>query len=132
MFITSFKRQNNIASFNSITEITFDHFSVVNDVKAGHAFRSGTLLFHITQFFNIGSIGEVCLNILFFLFQHIANDVYWYYLVELSFYWCLVFSMLTDHKRKVGLWYLCRVRRKPVFSVFDQVGHKQSSTTKEA
>lgn len=31
---------------------------------------------------------------------HIANDVYWYYLVELSFYWCLVFSMLTDHKRK--------------------------------
>lgn len=31
---------------------------------------------------------------------HVSNDVYWYYLIELSFYWCLVFSMVTDHRRK--------------------------------
>ncbi|XP_052802967.1 ceramide synthase 2-like isoform X2 [Mya arenaria] len=32
--------------------------------------------------------------------QHIDNDVYWYYLIELSFYWCLVFSVVTEHRRK--------------------------------
>lgn len=31
---------------------------------------------------------------------HVTNDVYWYYLVELAFYWSLIFSLLTDHKRK--------------------------------
>ncbi|KAL4222130.1 Ceramide synthase 2 [Mactra antiquata] len=31
---------------------------------------------------------------------NVPVDVYWYYLVELSFYWCLVFSMMTEHKRK--------------------------------
>lgn len=31
---------------------------------------------------------------------HVPRDVYWYYLIELSFYWCLVFSMMTEHKRK--------------------------------
>lgn len=30
----------------------------------------------------------------------ITPEIYWYYLIELSFYWCLVFSMMTDHKRK--------------------------------
>ncbi|WAQ94118.1 CERS2-like protein [Mya arenaria] len=34
--------------------------------------------------------------------QHIDNDVYWYYLIELSFYWCLVFSVVTEHRRKAG------------------------------
>lgn len=32
--------------------------------------------------------------------MHIANDVYWYYLIEMSYYWCLMFSLATDHKRK--------------------------------
>lgn len=31
---------------------------------------------------------------------HIANDVYWYYLIETAYYWCLIFSLATDHKRK--------------------------------
>ena len=33
--------------------------------------------------------------------QDISPDIYWYYMMELSFYWCLVYTMLTDHKRKV-------------------------------
>ncbi|XP_033762172.1 ceramide synthase 2-like [Pecten maximus] len=32
--------------------------------------------------------------------QHVPNDVYWYYMIELSFYWNLVFTLVTDHKRK--------------------------------
>ncbi|CAH1788305.1 unnamed protein product [Owenia fusiformis] len=33
-------------------------------------------------------------------FQHITSDVYWYYMVEMGFYWALVFSLMTDIKRK--------------------------------
>ena len=65
VFVTSFKRQNDVTPSNAITDATFDHFSVVNDDKAARAFRTVTLLFHITQFFNIGCIGEVCLNLCF-------------------------------------------------------------------
>ena len=36
-----------------------------------------------------------------FYFQHVSKDVYWYYLIELAFYWSLVFSVVTDHRRKV-------------------------------
>ncbi|XP_060065420.1 ceramide synthase 2-like [Ylistrum balloti] len=32
--------------------------------------------------------------------QHVPNDVYWYYTIELGFYWNLVFTLVTDHKRK--------------------------------
>ncbi|KAK3592979.1 hypothetical protein CHS0354_023201 [Potamilus streckersoni] len=32
--------------------------------------------------------------------QHVTSDLYWYYMIELGFYWALVFSLLTDHKRK--------------------------------
>ncbi|CAC5378028.1 Ceramide synthase 5 [Mytilus coruscus] len=32
--------------------------------------------------------------------QHISNDVYWYYAIELGFYWSLLFTLSTDHKRK--------------------------------
>ena len=62
VFVTSFKGQNNFTPSNTITDVTFDHFSGVNDVQAVHAFRTVTLLFHITRFFNIGYIGGVCLN----------------------------------------------------------------------
>ena len=62
VFVTSFKRQNDATPSDAITDVTFDNFSVVNDVKAVHAFRTVTMLFHITRFFNIGCIGEVCSN----------------------------------------------------------------------
>ncbi|XP_076093935.1 ceramide synthase 2-like isoform X1 [Mytilus galloprovincialis] len=32
--------------------------------------------------------------------QHVTNDVYWYYAIELGFYWSLLFTLSTDHKRK--------------------------------
>ncbi|XP_060065337.1 ceramide synthase 5-like [Ylistrum balloti] len=32
--------------------------------------------------------------------QHVPDDVYWFYTLELAFYWNLVFSVLSDHKRK--------------------------------
>ena len=62
VLVTSFKRINDVTPSNAITGVTFDHFSVANDVKAAGAFRTVTLLFHITRFVNIGSIGEVCSN----------------------------------------------------------------------
>ncbi|XP_067649176.1 ceramide synthase 2-like [Haliotis asinina] len=32
--------------------------------------------------------------------QHVTNDVYYFYLVELGFYWCLLFTLFYDVKRK--------------------------------
>ncbi|KAK3108214.1 hypothetical protein FSP39_003331 [Pinctada imbricata] len=32
--------------------------------------------------------------------QHVDRDVYWYYLLEMAFYWSLTFTVLIDHKRK--------------------------------
>ncbi|XP_069111914.1 ceramide synthase 2-like [Argopecten irradians] len=32
--------------------------------------------------------------------QHVPNDIYWYYTIEMAFYWNLVFTLVTDHKRK--------------------------------
>ncbi|XP_060086199.1 ceramide synthase 5-like [Ylistrum balloti] len=32
--------------------------------------------------------------------QHVPNEIYWYYTIELGFYWNLVFTILSDHKRK--------------------------------
>ncbi|XP_021352004.1 ceramide synthase 5-like [Mizuhopecten yessoensis] len=32
--------------------------------------------------------------------QHVSNDVFWFYTIELAFYWNLVFTVLSDHKRK--------------------------------
>ncbi|OWF56267.1 Ceramide synthase 5 [Mizuhopecten yessoensis] len=31
---------------------------------------------------------------------HVSNDVFWFYTIELAFYWNLVFTVLSDHKRK--------------------------------
>ena len=58
----SFKRQIDVTPSTAMTGVTFDLFSVTIDVKAARAFRTVILLFHITRFFNIGSIGEVCSN----------------------------------------------------------------------
>ena len=63
VFVTSFMRQNDVTPSNVINDVTFDCFSVVNDVKAARAFKTVTLLFNITRFFNIGYIGEVCSNV---------------------------------------------------------------------
>ena len=63
--MTSFKRQNDVTPSYVITDVIFDHFSELNDVKAARAFRTVTLLFHITRFFNIGYIDEVWSNFYF-------------------------------------------------------------------
>ncbi|KAL4222701.1 Ceramide synthase 5 [Mactra antiquata] len=31
--------------------------------------------------------------------QHISNDIYVYYIIELAFYWGLIFTLVTDHRR---------------------------------
>ena len=62
MIVTCLKPKNDVTPSITMTDITFDHFSEAIDVKAAYAFKTVTLLFHITQFSNIGSIGEVCLN----------------------------------------------------------------------
>lgn len=36
------------------------------------------------------------------LFQSTIPSQYWYYMIELSFYWSLLFSIASDVKRKVG------------------------------
>ena len=61
VLVTSFKRQYDVTQSNAITDVTFDHLSVVNDVKAARAFIT-VILFHIKRFFNIDYIGEVCSN----------------------------------------------------------------------
>lgn len=35
-------------------------------------------------------------------FQTTIPSQYWYYMIELSFYWSLLFSIASDVKRKVG------------------------------
>jgi len=37
-----------------------------------------------------------------FLSQSTIPSQYWYYMIELSFYWSLLFSIASDVKRKVG------------------------------
>ncbi|XP_061193680.1 ceramide synthase 5-like [Saccostrea echinata] len=32
--------------------------------------------------------------------QNVTRGVYWYYIIELGFYWSLTFTLLIDHKRK--------------------------------
>ncbi|XP_060581349.1 ceramide synthase 2-like, partial [Ruditapes philippinarum] len=31
--------------------------------------------------------------------QNVTNDVYWYYMIELAFYWSLIFTLIYDPKR---------------------------------
>jgi len=38
--------------------------------------------------------------------QHVSEDMYWHYVIELGFYWSLVFTLFTDHKRKVRTIYM--------------------------
>lgn len=32
--------------------------------------------------------------------QHVSTDVYWYYIIEMAFYWSLILSLMKDHRRK--------------------------------
>ena len=41
--VTSFKRQKDFTPYNAITDVTFAHFTVINDVKAACAFRTVTI-----------------------------------------------------------------------------------------
>ena len=84
IIVTSFKRQSDVTPSTAITDVTFDLFAVAIDAKAARAFRTVTLLFHITRFFNIGSIGEMCSNktlrisVLYFILSclNVANIKY--------------------------------------------------------
>ena len=38
-----------------------------------------------------------------FVFQPLTSRLYYYYILELAFYWSLMFSQFTDIKRKVRL-----------------------------
>lgn len=41
--------------------------------------------------------------------QHISDDMWWYYMVELGFYWSLIYSLFMDNKRKVRFYRCYRV-----------------------
>jgi len=41
-------------------------------------------------------------QLMIFYLQHVSNDLYWYYLFELAFYWGLVLMLFKDSKRKVS------------------------------
>ena len=58
----SFKHQKDVTPSTAMTDVMFQWQLTAIDVIVAPAFRTVTLLFHITQFFNIGLIGKVCLN----------------------------------------------------------------------
>ena len=62
VFATSLKRQNNVRRSNAITDVILQWQLTSASVRFPHAFKYMTLLFHITCFFSIGYIGDVCLN----------------------------------------------------------------------
>lgn len=33
-------------------------------------------------------------------YSHVSNDVFWYYTFEMAFYWCLILTLMKDHRRK--------------------------------
>ena len=45
------------------------------------------------------------------LFQHnLEVEIKWYYIVELAFYVSLLSSVLIDNKRKVSMFYFCKLQ----------------------
>jgi len=47
----------------------------------------------------------------------VTADVYWYYMIELGFYVCLLFSQFADVKRKVGRADLTGVRDRVTVTI---------------
>ena len=41
--------------------------------------------------------------------------IWWYYMLELSLYWCLFFTQFSDLKRKVGKYFCSELKSKVVF-----------------
>lgn len=50
----------------------------------------------------LGPVALGSVNLLLFSLKSIIPSQYWYYMIELSFYWSLLFSIASDVKRKVG------------------------------
>ncbi|XP_053390467.1 uncharacterized protein LOC128553351 [Mercenaria mercenaria] len=43
---------------------------------------------------------DVQVNIVKESLPHVSKDMYWHYMIELAFYWSLVFTLFSDNKRK--------------------------------
>ena len=59
VFVTSFKRQNNVTPSNAMTDVILQWKFTSASMRFPPAFKNVTL-FDITCFFSIGYIGEVC------------------------------------------------------------------------
>lgn len=51
--------------------------------------------------------------------QHVENAHYWYYILELGFYWSLLLCVSVDVKRKVSVMLLASLEIEHVFQLFD-------------
>jgi len=61
--------------------------------------------------------GLICVHVV--MLQHVSNDLYYYYVVELGFYCSLLFTIFSDHKRKVNTQHLgCKCIEKQKVSTF--------------
>ena len=76
----SFKHRNDVTLSKAMTDIILQWQLISASAHFPHAFKSVTLLFHITQFFSIGCIGEVsitvCSNHNFGLKNYVFLDLY--------------------------------------------------------
>ena len=60
VFVTSFKRRNNVTPSNAMNDVIFPLTNDVSYLTLSQRFQSCESLFDISHIFNIGSIGEVC------------------------------------------------------------------------
>lgn len=65
-------------------------------VESGFLFRPVTLSLQKPWFYDMKKVWEG------YPIQSTVSSQYWYYMIELSFYWSLLFSIASDVKRKVG------------------------------
>ena len=80
VFVMSRRRQNNVTMSSTMTDVILQLQLISASAHFPHTFKSVTLLFHITQFFSIGYIGEVsitvCSNRNFRLKSYVFLDLY--------------------------------------------------------
>ena len=96
VFVTSFKRQNNVTTSNAMTYVILQGQLTSASACFPHAFKVVTLLLHITQFFSIGYIGEVCSNKVFtcsILLYTTDSSVYLIDLFFLTLYMLCIFFL---------------------------------------